>query len=446
MIGMDVLRNNFQLMVLLIIWLVAGAYTGPGVFLIIPASLLLLFSGNRFPEIFIGFIFMLVISDNLEQQMLFAKSFKNIYILMLFFFLIITMDQQNRTINIYKYFIPYFIFALIGMMFSPILSTSFQKLLSYILLFIAVPNYVLRCYEQIGKEFFRNLLYFLFVIVVAGFIIRFYNFEIAYSHGGRFRGLFGNPNGLGTFMIMFFILFTIVNSKFTSLFSRLEKIIFYVLMFYFTYKTGSRNALLAVLLFFAFYQLFMYSKFLGFILFFLILISMEFIIANIPKFIVALGLGKSLRVETLEEGSGRLIAWEFAWSNIKESILIGKGIGYDEYMMRKNYKMLSKAGHEGGVHNTYLIMWLNTGLLGLIFYLRGLFILFIKASKHNSYAFPVLFAVLFSINFEPWLAASLNPYTILFLVIVTLLLDETFNSETDEIENDEEMETEPEVG
>src|SRR5690606_21275266 len=153
-------------------------------------------------------------------------------------------------------------------------------------------------------------------------------------------------------------------------------------------------------------------------------------------------LEKSFRLETLQQGSGRTIAWEFAWKNIQESLFIGKGIGYDEYLMRENREFLSKAGHEGGVDNTYLIVWLNTGLIGLLAFLRGVFLLFIKGAKNNSYAFPALFAILLSINFEPWLAASLNPFTSMFLIIVTLLTAPIFNEEytNDEIELEEETE------
>jgi O-antigen ligase len=245
-------------------------------------------------------------------------------------------------------------------------------------------------------------------------------------------------------MILFFILFTIVNSKFPELFSRWELIILGAIMFYILFKTGSRTALLAVVLFYMFNQIFKYSNFLGFLLFALIMISVELIVVNLPKIIVALGLQETFRVETLEEGSGRTIAWEFAWENIKESLIIGKGMGYDEMLMRANYAQLTKAGHQGGVHNTYLIIWLNAGLLGLLAFLRGFIYLFIKGAKSNSYAFPAMFAIMLSINFEPWLAASLNPYTILFLIIVTLLTEDVFNSD-ESIDDEEEVEVATEM-
>jgi O-antigen ligase len=444
--GLDVLKNNIQMFILLVFWVLAGLYTGFGVYLFIPLSLILLFTNERFPEILIGFILILVLSDSLEVQMAFAKSFKNIYILLLFFFIVISFNSQSTIASTYKYFIPYFIFALIGLLYSPVFFTSFQKLLSYILLFITVPNYLLRAYQVSGNDFFRNLSYFLLAIIVIGILFKYYSPEVTFSHGGRLRGIFGNPNGLGIFMIMFFILFTIIRTKFPELFSRIEVIFFHIIMFYILYKTGSRTALIAVLLFFTFNFVFKYSMFFGFLLFFATIVSLEYLLIIFPKLIVALGLSESLRVETLDQGSGRLLAWEFAWQNIQDSFFIGRGIGFDEDLMRKNKFTLSRAGHEGGVHNTYLIIWLNTGLLGLLAFLRGFFILFIKAAKSNTYAFPAMFAVMVSINFEPWLAASLNPFTILFLLVVTLLTEDCFNKELEDIENEEELDTAPEMG
>jgi len=148
---------------------------------------------------------------------------------------------------------------------------------------------------------------------------------------------------------------------------------------------------------------------------------------NLLAIISYLGLEEYLRVETLEEGSGRLIAWQFAWENIQDSMLIGKGFMYDLILMRTNFDWLSRAGHEGGVHNSYLILWLNTGLLGIVFFFRAFFLLFLRAAKLNAVAIPAMVAVMFSIFFEPWLAASLNPYTIVFLVVLTILSSPEIN-------------------
>lgn len=439
--GLDVIKQNLQIIILILIWTIVGAFAGPLAYVFIPLTLFLLFFNERFPEILFGFIVLLVLSDSLEVPMSFAKGFKNIYIILLFLFLLANLKKIEIKISLYKYFIPYFIFGLIGLMFSPVFNVSIQKLLSYIILFITVPTFVAYCYQLRGKYFFRELIYLLLAIIVIGYLLRFVWIDVAFSHGGRLRGIFGNPNGLGIFMVVFFLLYSVVRIKYRSLFNKYENIVIIIIVLYITYRTGSRAALMAILLYFLFSWLFRISFFVGLIFFFLTLISMELLMVYFPQIIISLGLEKSFRLDTLEEGSGRLIAWEFAWENIQKSFFIGKGLAFDEHLMRSNFEMLSKEGHEGGVHNTYLIIWLNTGLLGLIAFLRGFFYLFLKASKKYTQSFPVMLSIMLSINFEPWLSASLNPYTIIYLIIITLLTEDYFVDESNETTYDEEVES-----
>jgi hypothetical protein len=58
--------------------------------------------------------------------------------------------------------------------------------------------------------------------------------------------------------------------------------------------------------------------------------------------------------------------------------------------------------------------------------------LFIQAAKKNRIAFPVLFATLFSITYESWLAGSLNPFTIVLFSIITILVVPEIVPETEE--------------
>jgi O-antigen ligase len=155
----------------------------------------------------------------------------------------------------------------------------------------------------------------------------------------------------------------------------------------------------------------------------MLVISYEFILLNMFDLLHAAGLGKFFRFETIEGGSGRLVAWQEAWRHIQRNFYLGKGFYYDEYLFnlpRIAFK-LSRAGHQGGVHNVFLTFWLNTGLFGLILYFGGLIVTVIRASKWSRLAVPVLFAALFLANFESWLVASLNPFTIQLFIILTIL-------------------------
>ena len=75
-------------------------------------------------------------------------------------------------------------------------------------------------------------------------------------------------------------------------------------------------------------------------------------------------------------------------------------------------------------HNTYLAFWLNTGIVGLILFLRSFVLIFIKASKNTPISMAIMFSVLFSILYESWLAGSLSPYTTMLLIILTIVSED----------------------
>lgn len=422
-----VIKNNFQLYILLLFWFITGIFLPTLSYFIIPVFILLLFRNKKYTELLIGFLFILILSDNLEKATSFAKQFKNIYITLLFLFFLLDRKNFLPVNRLFKYFVPFFLVAAFCLLYSPVLSISVQKLVSYILLFIIIPNYVIKSYKQQGEEFFKNLIYFILIILILGYLLRFVSFDVAVSHGGRLRGIFGNPNGLGIFITVNFLLFTIIDRYFPALFHKPEKWLIYLVFIILAYYTGSRNTLLSIILFLLLVRIFKISVFLGILFFVFFTTLTQLFLDNYNSIILFLGLEEVFRLDTLDQASGRLIAWQFAWQNIQKNIFLGKGFAYDENLMRSNFEYLSKLGHEGGVHNTYLILWLNTGLIGLLAYFRAFLLLFIKAAKNSHLAIPTMLAIMFSINFEPWLAASLNPFTIIFLIIITLLTDDIFN-------------------
>jgi O-antigen ligase len=169
------------------------------------------------------------------------------------------------------------------------------------------------------------------------------------------------------------------------------------------------------------------SALLGFAVFLVTLLLYLVIENNIEEIIKTLGLSGYFRLNTLSEGSGRFTAWAFAWQQVeKETFFIGKGFGYDEHFMRPYYPVLSRLGHQGGVHNSFLSFWLDVGLVGLLIFLRSYILMFIKAAKKNPLAFPVMFSVTFTAIFESWMVGSLNPFTIIMVVIATLMIEPEF--------------------
>ena len=102
--------------------------------------------------------------------------------------------------------------------------------------------------------------------------------------------------------------------------------------------------------------------------------------------------------------------------------------------MRANYVYLEKMGTQGGVHSSYLSLWMNFGLIGLLIYMRSYFLVFIKAIKIRRLSFAVMYAVLFSAAFEGLFIGSLNPDMIVLLMVITLLGDNSFDKQELELE------------
>lgn len=102
--------------------------------------------------------------------------------------------------------------------------------------------------------------------------------------------------------------------------------------------------------------------------------------------------------------------------------LVRGGFSYDEFIYYANRHALSALGHQGGVHNTFLALWLNTGIIGLVLWLIGFFRNIFKAIPVTYVALPFLYTVLFSAFFEAWLMGSLNPYHITMLLILTVTI------------------------
>lgn len=420
----DYVKSNLSFIAILIVWLLVGVYAAPLSYGLIPLTVLVFKRRDYYAEIIIGFFFILMISDSRVKSFAFAVDVKNIYILLLAAFVLFDSKNFKPFQNFYQKYIPFFLVALFCLVYSPYAGTSFSKLLSYFLIILVVPNFVHKAYSVKGVQFFRELIFFGSTMLLIGLVLKYIAHDVAYL-SGRFRGTFGNPNGLGIFLLMFFLLFSVISEYFKNLFTVNEKRIIYFFIFSSLILSASRSALTAILIFAIFRYLYNISPFVGFIIFIIFLFGYQLITSNIVPIVMALGLQDYFRLDTLKEGSGRLIAWTFAWEQIQYNFFLGRGFGYTEWIFGQYYEILSRKGHQGHAHNTFLTFWLDTGLVGLVFYVQAFILQFVQAAKRSRSAIPAMYAVLFSVFFESWLTASLNPYTIQLIIILTVFT--TFN-------------------
>lgn len=423
---LEFLRRNLWLIAVLVLWFVTGSASTPAFFALGSVTVLLWWRRKMYFEILIGFFFILILSDNLRHATDFAKAFKNLYIVLLAVIAVLSRSDFRPFNKLFLYFVPFVLIAGVGLFESPVAFTGIQKTVSYILLIFSVPQLFITAFRTRGPEVVKDLIFFAVLMLIIGFIMIVTDPGVAFSHGGRFRAVFGNPNGLGIFAGLLLVLTIVAREYFKGLLSKNDLRWMVIPLLLAVALSGSRTAIMASVLFLLFVRFFRTSPFLGFIIFFAFAIGVEVVSTNLLAVVGGLGLDQFLRVDTLDEGSGRYVAWNFAWEAIGEHFWFGRGFAFDEWLMDVNQDFLNALGHQGGVHNTYLIVWLNTGLVGLLIFLRAWFLAFIQAGKNTAIAYPAMFLVLFSILLEPWLAASLNPFTILLLISLIIMTDEVF--------------------
>jgi O-antigen ligase len=395
-------------------------------------SVVLMKYKKLYQEIFLGFLLVLILSDSRYRGFSFVVDTKVFYIVLLAFFLFFDKKDFQKGNRLFFLFVPFFLFTLFLVFASEDWSTSFQKYLSYVLLLVLVPHYIIRIYSEQGSHFFKNVTFLFVLILLIGIVLKFTNPGIAIL-ANRYRGLFGNPNGIGLFCTLFFLLFVLIKEYFPNLFSIRENILVFTVIILSVVLSGSRNTIMSILCFIIFQRVYSMSPFLGLLILCGIVVGYEVVLENLESIIRYFNLGSYFRLETLDTGSGRNVAWAFAWHHIQENFFFGGGVAFDETLFAKNAYQLQNEGHQGNIHNSFLTFWLNTGIFGLFLFLRGLFLAFFKGSKNSRIAFPIMLTILFSANFESWMSASLNPVTIQLWIILTVLISPEFNENKDSL-------------
>ena len=72
----------------------------------------------------------------------------------------------------------------------------------------------------------------------------------------------------------------------------------------------------------------------------------------------------------------RLAVWNCAWEIIKDQPIFGTRLGDKKEALRKEYVLKDfKEGFNKNTHNNYLDVWMSLGLVGLVLFLTGFFIL-----------------------------------------------------------------------
>jgi len=409
------------LYLLLLSWPLVGAFA-PNVVAIgwSVITFLLLLRTQDSTKILFAFITLLMFSDSRASMLAFAPTAKILVVVILSIYVLASFANFRHLENkIFKNFLPFLIFGVLATLWSVDVVPAFQKSLSYLLVFFVVPMLFLKAIEENRKLAIDTIVFFT-VILAIGLVIHFVSPDIT-TIAGRYRGLLGNPNGLGVFLIVLFPLCYLFWKHYRDSYDFTKLAWIFVIVFGLSLVlTGSRTALFTLIIFFVFSRIRYFSNAVTIFGFLILVVSYEYILQQLPQIIISLGLQEYLRLETLLEGSGRNIAWAFAWQKIDQVFFAGGGFGYTEYIYRVNYAELSRMGHQGNAHSSYLTIWLDTGLIGLVLFIFGFLRTIVGNLKTSVFALPVVFSIVFSTYYESWLAASLNPFTSIFLMVLTL--------------------------
>ncbi len=433
------LKDRLALVAMMTAWVLAAQVAPVLVMVVVPLSFVLLRQREDWAGVLMGMVVVLVLSDARSDMpdLAYFKTVKNICVVLMAGFYLLAEQRFRPSARVFAIFMPFFIYSAFPLVYSPALSTGVQKTVSYALMFLIVPNYVLYCFREQRWDFFRDLVFLIVALMVIGIIMGRLAPGLAHI-GGRFHGVFGNPNGVAIFCLLAFMLVTVLAHVRRGLFSGWELVLIYGSILYCLVLSGSRGSLAAVLIYVTIHRFFSYSPVLGLVVLIAFIAVIEVVTSNIAAIVTFLGLQDYFRLHTLEEGSGRYFAWQFAWEKIQPYFFFGGGFATDETIMRSHYRYLERMGHQGGVHNSYLSMWFNVGIVGLLIYFRSFVLLFFKAAKLTRAGVAVLFATLFSITYESWLVGSLNPYTIMLLIIMTVISEPEIAGEEAAAEEEEE--------
>ncbi|OGS17535.1 MAG: hypothetical protein A3J83_03070, partial [Elusimicrobia bacterium RIFOXYA2_FULL_40_6] len=171
-----------------------------------------------------------------------------------------------------------------------------------------------------------------------------------------------------------------------------------------------------------------YRKWVLIILGFFVLISL--FILPFEKSIPGLLINRSAPAFNLEEGStkSRLLIYESALRMIKDSPIMGKGIGvfgfhYPDYLS----KVMERKAHTVNIeevteaHNEYLQVWAETGIFGLMIFL-SIIVLYFKENTNGSYLTTGFFAGVLAVLIDSIFSFPLHivPIAITFWIFLGL--------------------------
>ena len=207
------LKTYRDLYGIILLWVLLGA-TLPKLVVVgvVVVSYLLILRTRDLSKIFFSFLTILIFSDSRSRVFAFAETAKIGIVLLLVCFIIINWKEFKNVPNkVFTFFLPFLFFAVTASIWSENNLVSIQKSLSYSIVLFIVPLLFMRSNDE-NSSFKKDLIVYFFLVLTVGLLVHLVlpNFT---SLEGRYRGLLGNPNGLGIFQTVMFPVVYLIRNK-----------------------------------------------------------------------------------------------------------------------------------------------------------------------------------------------------------------------------------------
>ena len=273
----------------------------------------------------------------------------------------------KTSINIFIGLLVLIIF--ISFLRNPHLKCSFRgffRIIKYSVLFFALVDLFSHDTEKRTKRIFWGIIFIAGFTFLNGIFQNIFGFDILRQHTvnkldylERINGSFVHANDFGAYIILVLPLTFIFFSRNFSKKNRIAALLICLIGFYCILKTSSRGAWLGLIIGSIVYFIYYKKKFS-----LVIPLAMVLFITIFPT-----GLKRLLGIFSLHSGSAldRLKLWQGTWNMVKEHPILGFGINtYSQYF--PFYKPADYPDLQYS-HNSYLQMWSEIGIIGLLIFL-----------------------------------------------------------------------------
>ena len=168
---------------------------------------------------------------------------------------LIYLLKHNLLKNNYgNYMFPFAILALIiSIFFSPVGIQSYLRAIAFWLIPLIIFRLISISYKNNAQRT-SELLILIFTLYLGINLLLYFFPIIDVFLKGRFKGLAGNPNGLGLIMMFIYGLFELIQRRNETSLSVLLFLMLKITCLFIIVLTGSRNALISALIFTIFYR------------------------------------------------------------------------------------------------------------------------------------------------------------------------------------------------